>query len=186
MIDKKAYRFRWNRTDENGFSSYSVQGYKYKPTIDIVIDDILKDENHASMQEIKEICEFLNADPIIYCKKVLLHYLDEYDCSDKVNSFSLNGKDVWLDKNTRVGLMNSTTIAKSLGNEKTTLWLGTNKLEINCDIAIQLLSSLEMYALECYNVTASHKAEIEAISDINELLNYDYTSNYPEKLVLTF
>ena len=35
-----------------------------------------------------------------------------YDTSDKVNGFILNGQIVWLDKATRVGLMNSTTIER--------------------------------------------------------------------------
>ena len=187
ILNDTKYRFKWARKDEEEqYSSYSVQEYNYKPSIDIVIDEILNDCNHASIQEIKEICEFLKADSIEYCKKVLIKYIEDYDKSDNVNSFSLNGKDVWLDKDTRVGLMNSTTIAKNLGNEKTTLWLGITKLEINCDVAIQLLSSLEMYALECYNVTASHKAEIEEITNIEDLLKYDYTKGYPNKLQLNF
>ena len=38
-----------------------------------------------------------------------------YDTSDKINGFMLNGQIVWLDKATRVGLMNSTTIERDLG-----------------------------------------------------------------------
>ena len=38
-----------------------------------------------------------------------------YDTSDKVNAFVLNGAVVWLDKATRVGLMNATTIQRYLG-----------------------------------------------------------------------
>ena len=38
-----------------------------------------------------------------------------YDTSDKVNGFVLNGQIVWIDKATRVGLMNSTTIERDLG-----------------------------------------------------------------------
>ena len=38
-----------------------------------------------------------------------------YDTSDKVNGFVLDGAVVWLDKATRVGLMNSTTIERDLG-----------------------------------------------------------------------
>ena len=38
-----------------------------------------------------------------------------YDTSDKVNGFILNGQIVWLDKATRVGFMNSTTIERDLG-----------------------------------------------------------------------
>lgn len=105
-----------------------------------------------------------------------------YDASSSVNSFLLNGMEVWLDKATRVGLMNSTTIAKSMGQEKTTLWLGSYQLEVDCDKAIQLLSALEMYALECFNVTAAHKKAVSELDNIEAVLTYDYKKGYPKKL----
>lgn len=105
-----------------------------------------------------------------------------YDTSDKVNGFVLNGLLVWLDKATRVGLMNSTTIAKAAGQETTTLWLGGMKLVVDCDKAIQLLSALEMYALECFNVTASHKAAVSGMKTIKEVEAYDYKAGYPKML----
>ena len=108
--------------------------------------------------------------------------ITDYDTSDKVNGFILNGMLVWLDKATRVGLMNSTTITKAMGQATTTLWLGDTKLEVGCDMAIQLLSALEMYALECFNVTAAHKKAVAELTDIGEVLSYDYTKGYPEKL----
>ena len=115
-------------------------------------------------------------------KTSMLAEITAYDSSVAVNSFLLNGMEVWLDKATRVGLMNSTTIAKSMGQEKTTLWLGSYQLEVDCDKAIQLLSALEMYALECFNVTASHKATVGELKTIEEVLTYDYKSGYPDKL----
>lgn len=114
-----------------------------------------------------------------------LEEIEEYDQSDKVNGFSLNGLTVWLDKATRVGLMNSTTIAKNMGNDTTDLWLGGVKLTVNCDTAINLLSALEMYALECYNVTAQHKKEVEALTTIEEITAYDITAGYPSQLEMT-
>ena len=105
-----------------------------------------------------------------------------YDTSDKVNGFVLNGLLVWLDKATRVGLMNSTTIAKAAGQQTTTLWLGDVKLEVDCDKAIQLLSALEMYALECFNVTAAHKAAVTDLKTIKEVEAYDYKTGYPKQL----
>lgn len=105
-----------------------------------------------------------------------------YDSSSSVNSFMLNGIQVWLDKATRVGLMNSTSIAKNMGQEKTSLWLGSYQLEVDCDKAIQLLSALEMYALECFNVTAAHKKAVSELYNIEAVLTYDYKSGYPEKL----
>lgn len=108
-----------------------------------------------------------------------------YDTSDKVNGFMLNGLLVWLDKATRVGLMNSTTIAKAAGQETTTLWLGELKLVVGCDKAIQLLSVLEMYALECFNVTASHKAAVSELTIIEEVEAYDYKAGYPKMLEMS-
>lgn len=105
-----------------------------------------------------------------------------YDTSDKVNGFVLNGLLVWLDKATRVGLMNSTTIAKAAGQQTTTLWLGDVKLEVDCDKAIQLLSALEMYALECFNVTSAHKATVAELKTIKEVEAFDVTADYPKQL----
>lgn len=115
-------------------------------------------------------------------KTSMLAEITAYDSSVAVNAFELNGMEVWLDKATRVGLMNSTTIAKSMGQQKTTLWLGSYQLEVDCDKAIQLLSALEMYALECFNVTAAHKKAVSELDNIEGVLTYDYKSGYPEKL----
>ena len=108
-----------------------------------------------------------------------------YDTSDKVNGFVLNGAVVWLDKATRVGLMNSTTIAKAAGQKTTTLWLGSMKLIVDCDKAIQLLSALEMYALDCFNVTASHKQAVSELTTIEEVEAYDYKVGYPKMLEMS-
>ena len=117
-------------------------------------------------------------------KREILKHIEAYDTSSAVNGFVLNGAEVWLDKSTRVGLMNSTTIAKAMGQAATTLWLGDTKLEVGCDMAIQLLSALEMYALECFNVTAAHKKAVAELTDIGDVLSYDYTKGYPEKLMM--
>lgn len=115
-------------------------------------------------------------------KMSMLAEITAYDSSSSVNAFELNCMEVWLDKATRVGLMNSTSIAKSMGQQKTTLWLGSYQLEVDCDKAIQLLSALEMYALECFNVTAAHKKAVSELDNIEGVLTYDYKSGYPEKL----
>ena len=111
--------------------------------------------------------------------------ISAYDASSSVNGFILNGLLVWLDKATRVGLMNSTTIAKAAGQQTTTLWLGGIKLMVDCDKAIQLLSALEMYALECFNVTASHKQAVSELTTIEEVEAYDYKSGYPKMLEMS-
>ena len=115
-------------------------------------------------------------------KEMLLAEIDAYDKSSAVNGFALNGAVVWLDKATRVGLMNSTSITKAMGQPTTTLWLGESKMEVPCDTAIQLLSALEMYALECFNVTAAHKKAVSELTSIEEVEKYDITAGYPAQL----
>ena len=115
-------------------------------------------------------------------QKMVLAEIDKNDKSSAVNGFMLNGERVWLDKATRVGLMNSTSIAKAMGQPTTTLWLGDVKLVVDCDKAIQLLSALEMYALECFNVTAAHKKAVAELNTVEDVLGYDYTKGYPEVL----
>ena len=170
---------------ESTLCNYMLERYNYKPSMDLVLSDIMASGEKASMEEIKVICEGFEVEPLEYMRKALLEYIEKYDASSSVNSFVLNGASVWLDKATRVGLMNSTTIAKSMGSETTTLWLGEVKLEVECDKAIQLLSALEMYALECFNVTAAHKKAVSALESIEEVLAYDFTANYPSKLEMT-
>jgi hypothetical protein len=115
-------------------------------------------------------------------KREVLKKIDAYDTSPAVNGFALNGTVVWLDKATRVGLMNSTSITKAMGQPTTTLWLGESKMEVPCDTAIQLLSALEMYALECFNVTAAHKKAVSELTSIEEVEKYDITAGYPAQL----
>lgn len=126
-----------------------------------------------------------STDVLSVAKQEVLKELTAYDVSAEINSFNVNGTTAWLDKATRVGLMNSTIIAKNLGHKTTTLWLGDTKLDLDCDKAIALLSKVEMYALECYNRTAAHRQAIEELTDIADVLQYDYKSGYPEKLEIT-
>ena len=123
--------------------------------------------------------------PLSKQKRKLINEINAYDTSDEVNSFFLNGVKVWLDKDTRVGLMNSLTIEKNAGKEESTLWFNNICITINCDAAIQMLSTLELYALNCYNVTAKHKVAVENLNNLEEALGYDYTVGYPEKLSFT-
>ena len=193
VVDGDIYRVAWAKTmqvekagngkvKESPLCDYMLERYDYKPSMDLVLNDILASGEQASMEEIREISEGLGAEPLEYMKKTMLAYIEKYDASSSVNSFLLNGMEVWLDKATRVGLMNSTTIAKIMGQQKTTLWLGSYQLVVDCDKAIQLLSALEMYALECFNVTAIHKKTVNELDNINAILTYDYKSDYPDKL----
>lgn len=110
--------------------------------------------------------------------------INAYDTSTSVNGFKLNGNEFWLDKATRVGLMNSTEITKAAGQETTDLWMDDVKLTIPCDTVIKLLSAIELYALECFNTTARHKAEVRKLKTVEEVEKYDIKEGYPKQLAI--
>lgn len=105
-----------------------------------------------------------------------------YDTSEAVNSFTLGNATMWIAREDRISLMNSTTILMNAGQETTTLWYGGKKYTLPCDTLIQMLSALEVYALQCYDVTEEHKAAVNALTTIAEVDAYDYTIGYPQRL----
>ena len=115
-------------------------------------------------------------------RKMKVFEIQSFDKSINVNSFKLLGKSMWLDKNTRVGLFNSISIEKEAGKTETVLWYDAVKYVIPIPDALDMLNTLELYALNCYNVTQSHIAAVRALQTIEEIENYDYTIGYPEKL----
>ena len=195
IVDSDIYRVAWAKTmqtyktedmqeKESSLCDYMLELYDYKPSMDLVLSDILASGEQASMEEIKEISEGLGAEPLCYMKKAMLVYIEKYDASSSVNSFLLNGMEVWLDKATRVGLMNSINVTQRAGGQKIGLWLGNYKLELDCNKAIELLSKIEMYAMNCFNITSLHKKQVSQFSNIEDFLNYDYKSGYPDKLII--
>lgn len=130
--------------------------------------------------DIRFISIFVNNYPSVKeIKSILLSLQEEYDNSAEVNSFYLNGKRVWLDKATRVGLFNLLNIEKASNTKTTTLWFNNNSIEIEVDKAIALLTTVEKYAKQCYDNTQKHYAEIVQLDSIEACLQYDITAGYP-------
>lgn len=185
------YRVRWavapvEETEEErggGVEFYELE-YQRKPELVTIVADIIKamPEEPITLTEIAQMAELLGEDPIEPMRTALLHNIETYDTSAAVNSFTLGGKEMWLPKETRVGLVNSITIEKAAGKETTVLWFVGEKYELPVDTALQMLSALELYAVECFQNTARHRAEVSNIISIDELVSYDYKSGYPEKL----
>lgn len=115
-------------------------------------------------------------------KREKIEAITDYDISENVNRFNINGTPYWLSKADRVGLMNSTNILKAAGTQTASLWYNGIELEVSCDGLIAMLSQLEIYAIDCYCVTEQHKAAVEALDDIASVDAYDITAGYPSKL----
>lgn len=112
--------------------------------------------------------------------------IDRYDTSDAVNSFVYNGKKMWFDKVTRTCISYSMQVEKENGATTTTLYDNDGIAHtLPIDLALGLFAQLELYAKACYNVTASHKAALNELTSIEDVLDYNIKAGYPLKLVFS-
>ena len=109
-----------------------------------------------------------------------------YDKSPSVNSFLLNNKQRWLNVDLRRSLSYSTKILKEDGGKTVDIWFDTECEAMDIDNALYMLKTLEVYAKQTNNVTHQHKAEVMALTSIEDVEAYDVTKGYPEKLVFSF
>lgn len=107
-----------------------------------------------------------------------------YDQSSSVNAFYLNGEQHWLDFNLRDRVFAGNERIAYKGREETSLWLDGKCFVMPIAAAQDLICTIEVYAKDCYNVTATHQAEVNKLTNIEEVEAYDYKTGYPEKLNL--
>lgn len=115
-------------------------------------------------------------------KREVLKKIDAYDTSPAVNGFYLNGERVWLDFELRDRVYQGNERLQRIGRTDTTLWLGKQCYNLSIEQAQNIISHIEAYAKDCYNVTAAHKKAVSELTDIAEVLTYDYTAGYPAQL----
>lgn len=118
-------------------------------------------------------------------KRVMLDEIDSFDSSNAVNSIVINDRSVWIDKNTRMGLRQNIADKKALGQSKITIWMGETPITMSCDKAEEWMCKIENYAFDCFNVTAKHKANIQSMKELEEILTYDISADYPEKIIIS-
>lgn len=115
-------------------------------------------------------------------KQEKIEEVEQYDSSDAVNSFSINGQDMWLDTATRQQLKTSLDAYKAAEAETVAKWFNGIKYEFPLSTWYQMLNALEIYASEALNTTEEHKSNILKLDTIEAVQNYDFTQGYPEKL----
>ena len=113
-------------------------------------------------------------------KNILEKSIAYYDTSKYVNSFYYQDKQYWLSKDVRIGLFRLI----DSGAQQITLQLNDNYLIISSDKLKEFLNQLEVYAGKCFSITAEHLQNIKQLNTIEELLKYDYTAKYPNKVIL--
>ena len=117
-------------------------------------------------------------------KSAKIAELEAYDASKEVNSFSVDGKTMWLDAATRQQLRISLDAMKAAGRETVTKWFDGVEYTYPIEVWYRMLNAVEVYAADALNVTELHRRDLQEIDNLDDLEIYDYTVGYPNKLEL--
>ena len=154
----------------------------YNPTEEMVLADGWVEYVAPEPQPIPE--EVL----IKRAKSRKIDEINDYDSSKEVNicyiKTPLDTIAYWANKAERSSLKSAVQDYMALGRETYRLDLrevGVS-VDIVCEKLLQMLSALEVYAIDCYNKTTDHIYAVNALTTVEEIEAYDYKVGYPEKL----
>lgn len=123
-----------------------------------------------------------DSDKLAAAKEEKLIQINIYDASSEVEEFTINGSPMWLGHELRQQIRTSADAYEALGHE--TMTKVFNGVEFTFTIAVwrQMLNALEVYAAEALNTTERHKNAINNLTSVQDVIDYDYTVGYPNKL----
>lgn len=154
--------------------------------------NFLNSNPNARNEEVFNCCLNTIETPVLSIDQVRRKKIESliiFDRSKEVNSFILNGVEMWLDKETRMSLMNTVEIFEKSSIQEMTLWtqdVKPRQLKINVLVLKNLLFDLEIYAKSCFDTTSQHKANILELQTIQEIDEYQFEINYPDNPIFNF
>ena len=117
-----------------------------------------------------------------------LRKLERYDESSEVNDCIIvyQGQELhyWASKDERNDLKNAVRDCIAMGRETYRLDLRDKGISITlpCELLLQMMAALEVYAIDCYNKTTDHRFAIEACTTEVAVKAYEFRGvGYPAK-----
>lgn len=187
-----ALNYNIAQTDE-GWEADSVlmESKDGAPSVSEVVKAIIASGSLCSVEELESIGNAIadtfhvavDGGELLGAAKDLLRTLSSTYGSEDVNVFHYEGKNLWIDKQTRAAILSRIDAEEDNGKTTTNVSAG-NFHFFNIPIASvrMMLKELEVYAAECYDMTQSHKLAIEDLETYEEVRGYDYKDGYPVPL----
>lgn len=152
------------------------------PSLELIVEDGWEEYNEKN-------CVFSEEDTLEDVIDSVIQDVISYDKSDNINicyiSFKGNVIPYWADKLERSSL--KIAVQDSVQQGRTHYRLDIRELGVavnmECDKLLDILSKLEVYAIDCYNKTTDHIFAIKELTSIEDVNSYDYKCGYPDKLV---
>lgn len=170
------------QTTTNNRITYITVGdsiYEFPETLEGISnnDEFL---SKVSMEDLYDLFRYHGGIPN-YFKEILEKKAKLYGDSLEASSFICEGNKVWLDKQQRSSILN---LLNSLKEDKFELVLHGKIHELETTKVLALLPKLEVFAYKCLVNTTKHLQNIAELKTLKDIMEYDYTTGYPEKLIL--
>lgn len=120
----------------------------------------------------------INGDTLETAKGIRIAQAGQYDASAEIRTFYVNGVAAWISPNKRNNLKSACESFKKDGVTSVP-FMG---LTIPIDTALEMISQIESYAGATTIITDNHIAAIAALTTVEDVLTYDFTTGYPQKL----
>ena len=115
-------------------------------------------------------------------KKELMKRINEYDKSESVNRFYINGVGLWLDREERQTILRRCDAEEAKGMQTVTLRKNGMAFELPISLCRSMVLDVEFYASRCWDNTQVHKEEAKKLTTKAECEVYDYRVGYPDML----
>lgn len=142
-------------------------------------------DRHASVHELHEIYNGIGVSEeqqMSYLSEALLAEIRRYDKSKAVEDFSIGGVHLWLNSDMRNKVRENLETAQQKGEGDVILRYEGMAFPMSVQMGWQLYYAVLDYARATWDVTEIHLATASKLTTVEEILAYDYTQGYPEKL----
>lgn len=159
---------------------FTYNGVNYNVAIHATIADRLKQREllQLPLEGWKELFILVNGKADIESlREILVAKVKDIENSKE---FEYEGEKLWWDKNTRAGLIN---LANST-SDAIPIIVNGKIVEFSPEFLKNILNRLEVYSSKCYVQMYKHLELINKLQTLEDILNYDYTLGYPEKIVI--
>lgn len=206
-LSEGVYRFGWGvqtemlpviENDEptgeyvaSGMVTYEASMLYGTPSLERLESMLTGVQRIPSLQEVDAILSGVGFDDGVRAKVLQsfkIRELERYDESSAVNEcfITYNGQlfPYWSSKSERNDLKQAVLNYRDKGYSDYRLDLrdvGVS-LSFSCDALLSMLSDLEVYAIQCFNVTTDHLYAIRSLTSVDSIVSYDFTTGYPPKL----
>ena len=147
------------------------------------ITEWLCDVVEYDKSEASEILRLIKeGEAAVECNRWLLKAkIEAYDKSRHVEDFTIGGVHLWLDHDLRGKVKENLETCQQLGETETVLRFEGMAFPVTVEQGWQMYYAVLAYARDSWNVTESHLAAVDAMTTVEEMKVYDYTTLYPAK-----